>query len=177
MKIGLVRHFKVNHAFPDKFLLNAKEVIQWFEGYEAAELEINPVDLENISWEICYSSPLNRAVQTANHIFKDEITISPSLSELPANPFLYKKIKLPFLLWGLIVKIRSSSSGKVMDAFTTGINEFLEELLRGKDENVLIVSHVFVMQHLQKELIRRGFHGNAFNRPEHGKVYVFGPMG
>ena len=173
MKIGLVRHFKVKHSFPDKFLLSADEVIQWFDAYEAASLEISAVELRNVSWEKCYASPLNRAIQTANYIFKGDITISPSLTELPADPFLYKKIKLPFLLWGLIVRVRSAFSGDETEAFKHRINNFLDEILAGKEQNVLIVSHVFVMQHLQQELIRRGFKGEKFKRPYYGRLYIF----
>lgn len=173
MRIGLVRHFKVKHPFPDKFLLTAEEVVQWFEAYEQAELDITPADLRNVSWEICYSSPLNRAVKTAKNIFNGEINISSSLTELSAAPFLYRKIRLPFLLWGLIVRVRSTSSGDEMNAFKQRINTLLDQILAGEEENVLIVSHVFVMQHLHKELIRRGFAGQAFRRPDHGIVYVF----
>ena len=125
MKIGLVRHFKVNHPFPKKFLVSGAEVIKWFEEYELAELEYTEVDLLGIEWERCYSSPLNRAVKTAGSIYVGEIIQLSELKELEALPFVRKSIRLPFMVWAIYVKMKSlSSSDRRMKEFKTIFEKF-----------------------------------------------------
>jgi len=59
-----------------------------------------------------------------------------------------------------------------MSAFREGINSFIDDILLKSDGNVLIISHVFVMKHLQKVLIKRGFSGSEMKTPDYGKLYV-----
>jgi hypothetical protein len=83
MRIGLVRHFKVNHPFPERRLLTKSDVIKWFADYDnTLDLEYKKVDLSDIRWKHCYSSPMLRTVNTANHIFDGQITEIPALKEL-----------------------------------------------------------------------------------------------
>ena len=37
MRIGLVRHFKVNHPYPEKRILTKSDVINWFADYDSTE--------------------------------------------------------------------------------------------------------------------------------------------
>jgi len=48
VKIGLVRHFKVNHAFPKKWFLSKAEIEAWFEDYARAEVLITEMDLGGV---------------------------------------------------------------------------------------------------------------------------------
>lgn len=174
MKIGLVRHFKVNHPFPEKILLSKKEVIKWFEDYDNTEnLQYMPVDLASKDWKRCYSSTLARTFNTAQHIYEGEIVQVPELKELNILHLLSNRIKLPFLLWGLIVRIKSFSSNKDIHAFEGGITAFVDKLIANNESETLIVSHWFVMRILRKELIKRGFTGSKFKSGEYGKLYVF----
>lgn len=173
MKIGLVRHFKVKHKFPERMLLTAAEVLQWLEAYEAAEVAPKTVDLCGVEWKRCISSPLHRAAKTANTIFAGEITQSDDLKEFDILPFLNSTLRLPFILWAIVIRIKFSTSGPLTSPFRRKISAFTDELLARHDHDVLVVSHGFVMMCLQKELVRRGFRGNTFGTPENGKVYVF----
>jgi hypothetical protein len=173
VKIGLVRHFKVKHPFPKKFLLSADDVNSWFEEYQVAGLEITDIDLGGVDWEICYTSPLHRATGTAHYVYKGDVIIVDALKELDAHPFLNKHLRLPFIIWAIIVRVKSSFSNKTMSAFSKGIQSFVDELLLKSERNVLIVSHVFVMKHLAEELIKRGFKGGKMKTPDYGKLYIF----
>ncbi|MCD6068014.1 MAG: phosphoglycerate mutase [Bacteroidetes bacterium] len=173
MKIGLVRHFKVKHTFPKKLLLTADEVVEWFVAYESAEVEHKQVDLCGIEWTKCFSSPQERAVRTACTLFSGDILRSEKLKEWEHLPSMNKAVKLPFLVWGLIVRRKVSSSAKTSKEFSARISAFADELLSGEQSDTLIVSHFFVMIRLQKELLKRGFRGTAFTSPDHGIVYLF----
>lgn len=174
MKIGLIRHFRVNHPFPDKVLLSKSEVIQWFEEYDRTEnIQYNNVDLDNINWKICYSSTMIRAVKTANHIYSGEIVKIAELRELDILHRLSDRIKLPFMIWGLIVRVKSFSLNNDIDKFKNGIIAFLDKLIVNNESEVLIVSHWFVMKIIRQELIKRGFNGENFKSNEYGTLYVF----
>jgi len=149
-------------------LVSLDEVVKWFEGYESAEIEIGHVDLNGIEFKRCYTSSSERALKTASCIFRGETIILHALRELDMLPLMNKKRKLPFLLWAILVRIKSSSSNRITDEFRNNIVAFLDDLLSKNTEDVLIVSHGFVMMLIQKELNRRGFEGDGFRVPSMG---------
>jgi broad specificity phosphatase PhoE len=173
VKIGLVRHFKVNHAFPKKWFLSKAEIEAWFEGYASAEVIPAEVELGGVEWQKCFSSSLSRSIHTANHFYKGDIIQLDVLQELNALPLLATNLRLPFLLWAIVVRLKYSSNDPVTVAFRQSIIKFVDELLQQEKDDVLIVSHGFVMTCIQNELTSRGFTGKKFGAPAHGKVYVF----
>jgi len=174
MKIGLVRHFKVNHPFPDKIFLSKSEVIKWFAEYDKTEnLQYKNVDLNNIDWIRCYSSTMIRAVSTANHIYHGEIVKITELKELDVIHRLTDRIKLPFMLWGLIIRMKSFSSNNDTDKFRNEIIAFVDKITSNDKIDTLIVSHWFVMRVIRQELIKRGFVGDNIKSNEYGTLYVF----
>lgn len=174
MKIGLVRHFKVKHKAPEKILLTASEVIEWFSRYDLADVEHQAVDLKNVNWERCFSSPLPRAMATAKSIFDGEIEIVNELKELAVFPLLNSNLKLPFIVWAILIRIKSSSENdNTLNKFRHTIKTFFDELLLQEEKQTLVVSHGFVMMYLQKELKKRGFKGKSFGSPTNAKVYIF----
>lgn len=174
MKIGLVRHFKVNHPFPDKIFLSKSEVIKWFAEYDKTEnIHHKNVDLCNIDWKRCYSSTMIRAINTANHIYSGEIVKITELQELDIIHRLSDRIKLPFILWGLIVRIKSFSSNNDTDKFKNEIIAFVDKVIANDNSDILIVSHWFVMRVIRQELIKRGFVGDKFKSNEYGTLYVY----
>ena len=173
MKIGLIRHFKVRHSFPQKMLLSKAEVIQWFEQYDVAEVEIKDVDLCNAEWKRCYSSPMSRAMTTGRHVFKHDIIEVSALKELSILHLLPERIRLPFIIWGILVRIKSFSSHNELEAFRNNIRTFVDELLTKEEGEVLVVSHWFVMKVLKAELTKRGFSGKYFRSNEYGTIYVY----
>jgi hypothetical protein len=174
LKIGLVRHFKVNHPFPEKSLLAKSDVVKWFDGYDnTADIEYKPVDLSGINWHCCYSSPMVRAVNTARHIYSGPITEVTELKELDILHRLSGRLKLPFLMWGLVVRMISFTSNNDTDRFKKEIIVFVDKVIANNEKDILIVSHWFVMRVIRQELIKRGFAGGNFKTHEYGALYVF----
>ena len=175
MKIGLVRHFKVNHPFPGRSWLPKSDVIKWFEEYDNTEdIQYKDVDLHGADWKRCYSSKMIRAVNTASHIYRGEIVKVTELRELNILHRLSNKVKLPFLVWGLIVRIKSFSSNNDTNEFKNNIMAFVDKLIASNDGgDILIVSHWFVMRVIRKVLLDRGFAGNNFKSNEYGTLYVY----
>ena len=173
MKIGLVRHFKVDVSFPRKWLLSPDDVAEWFEQYETAELIYTQSDLAGVDWQVCYSSPIQRALITANYIYDGEVLQAEVLKELNALPLMKTRRRLPFLVWAILVRMKFASSDDVVIKFKKDIADFVEELLDRERRDTLIVSHGFVMLCIQDELRKRGFTGKRVNPSVHGKVFVF----
>lgn len=173
MKIGLVRHFKVELAYPKKFLIGAEELTQFFVQYDSAGITYAPVDLLGVEWKRCYSSSAPRAIKTAETIYKGEITTADELRELNVLPLLQHKSRRPLLLWALQMRSHAFKSNEITDRFKQNLVVLLEKILAESPDDLLLVSHGFVMMHLQKELRKRGFAGKGFGTPVNGKVYVF----
>ncbi|RZK43327.1 MAG: hypothetical protein EOO90_03450 [Pedobacter sp.] len=178
MKIGLVRHFKVNHPFPKKRLLTKKEVIEWFSGYDRTEnIQYKDVDLSSVNWQRCYASPMIRALNTAAHIYHGHIEQVTGLKELDILHRLPGKFRLPFLLWATIVRIKSFSANSDTQRFQTQIIAFLDSIMAQDPQDTLVVSHWFVMRIMRKELIKRGFIGKKFRSNEYATLYIFEKKG
>lgn len=173
MKIGLIRHYKVDLPYPRKFLISAEELRQWFSDYETAGLQISVADTGGVEWKKCISSPLFRAKETATSVFGDGYIVSGELSELDILPLLNSKRKLPLFVWALIMKKKSESESEITARFRNNLNNFLDKLLSDNSENTLLVCHGFVMMHLRKELKRRGYKGPYFSSPANAKVYIY----
>ncbi|MCX7711428.1 MAG: histidine phosphatase family protein [Clostridia bacterium] len=173
MKVGLVRHFRVLKDLPDKKWVTSREIAQWFEEYDTADIEIGEVDLFGVDWQQCYSSDLPRAVGTAQTIYQGNRIELKELREFQLNTAAKDNLRLPFILWAVIVRIRTFASRKYTSEFEKQIAGALDEILGKLDENVLIVSHAFTMMFLKKELKKRGFKGPEWKRPENGKLYIF----
>ncbi len=173
MKIGLVRHFKVKHAYPSRMFVGHEELTKWFGHYDLADIEHQVVDLCGVTWDKCYSSPMPRALKTAESIFNGDIIKVDELQELNTLPLLNKRLKLPLILWAIIIRNKSLSSNLVTDEFTHKLKAFVDALLTEENKNLLICSHGFVMMFLYKELIKRGFKGDKFNTPVNGRIYLF----
>lgn len=175
MKIGLVRHYKVKKDYPSSLFIGYNELVKWFEDYECVDVEVidSKDGSQSAKWEVCYSSPAERAIKTAKNIFENEPLISDKLRELNVLPLINKRFKLPFLAWGIIIRNKSLAENEITSKFKAGIASFVEKLLSEDKKEILIVSHGFVMMYLQKELKRRNFTGENFKNPENGKIYVF----
>lgn len=175
MRIGLVRHYKVNKQNPRKLLVSTDEALQWFREYDESDIEPGETDLGGIDWEHCYSSDQKRAIHTAQLIYEGTISQTEVLREIPLPP-LRVNIKLPFMLWVLLLGLSRHTNRQaraVMETAKLNINRFLDELTESGRQNVLIVSHGALMAEFRKELKRRGFRSPRFTYPENGKLYIF----
>jgi len=178
MKIGLVRHFKVKRGFPEKKFITGEEYLQWIKEYDASDIEIGEYDLQGIQWKKCFTSNMHRASKTAAHIYDGQVVITDQLREIRAYPISKRKIKLPVIVWIIMVRIawffNHKSQLESRQDVDQRINDLLDEILSQDQEDVLLVSHGGLMLFLRKELIRRGFIGPRLNgTPVNGKLYVY----
>ena len=175
MRIGLIRHLPVNYPFLNG-LVSQSEMLKWFEEYNAA-----PVIEKNLqsvgSWNLCYSSELSRAKTTAAFCFKGDIVYSPFLNEPFPSPLFKRDIRLPFILWALVIRLailfNHSSQLLGKSIVEERIKGLLKDILINKDSNVLIISHAFIMESMSKLLIKEGFRGKHLNMPQHGVLYLY----
>lgn len=175
MKIGLIRHFKVTLGYPSK-LVTSKELLTWQQEYNESNIEEVNIDHQGHKWRKCYSSDLERAKITASRAFDGNITFLEDLREMSLYPVIHTEMRLPLWLhvtliriaWFLGHKSQKESKKEVLSR----INRVLDEaLVQGED--ILIVGHGGIMMFMRKELLKRGFSGPKFNRPENAKVYIF----
>ena len=137
MKIGLIRHFRVNKPFL-KGIVSQSETLIWLKEYEASSsLIITPTKVKG-HWEICYSSCLTRAVITAKKVYGNEITCQPAFNEPSGEKIFRKNIRLPFLLWATLIRFaivtnhKSQSNGKRI--LTERIEAAIDMILSGSHE-------------------------------------------
>lgn len=176
MRVGLIRHFRVQKAYPEKLLVTSAEVGQWLTEYDTAEVRVDEVELGGVYWKRCYSSDLPRALATARAIFHGQIQVRKELREIPAHVHAQSRLKLPFLLWATIGRagwfFNAKAHQPTNQAVRQRVSAVLDEILQS-EEDVLIVSHAALMRNLQLELRRRGFHGPRFGMAKNGRLYLF----
>jgi broad specificity phosphatase PhoE len=174
MKIGLIRHFKVNLEHPNQRLVGVQELNKWFRDYDQADIEIGKIDLGNHHWKKCYSSDLKRAFKTASLIYQGEIIKTEKLREIPL-PKLKRNMSLPFIVWVILIRtmweIHPSTKNEIENA-KEKVSKLLDEII-AKDENTLIVSHAAVMVYMGKYLEKQGFMGPKLIHPQNGILYLF----
>lgn len=175
MRIGLLRHFKVN--CPHKKWMTSKEFWEWTQKYEASQVIKNKVEMYGINWDICYSSDLPRAIVTAKEVYSGKVFKSKLLREVVNAPFIHtQRIKLPFELWHVCGRIawyfRLKSQPESRKDTKRRINEFLDNIDWTK-ENILLVFHGFLIYNFQKELRKRGFRGEKVKIVRNGVLYLY----
>lgn len=175
MKIGLLRHFKVNHSFP--WFCNSEKYDQEYLKYDEANISPNCNKLSVKEYSVCYVSKKKRAVETARHLFGDRIRTTDSLIEVPIKAMFNTRIKLPFLLWNVINRLAWFFNSKRLPETRTTTQEraarFLQEVCQKEDGNVLVVTHAFFILTLKSELQKMGFKGERIINPRNGKLYEF----
>lgn len=175
MKIGLVRHFKVQKEYPRGRRFSASEVEQWFREYDVADIEEGAVDLGGIEWSRCFTSTMPRARLTAEKIYDGTILVKAELKEIPAPKFS-TKLKLPFIAWFLLIRLSLFLNRQTrMDVKQAQerIRMVLDEAITPGGGDVLIVSHGALMIFMGKELLKRGFRGPKLKYPANGKLHVY----
>jgi broad specificity phosphatase PhoE len=175
MIIGLVRHFLVLQPYLTRQRMNSEEYVAWCQAYEAADVLPNPCDLGGIAWDTCYASDLTRAVVTARTLFPGEVRVTPLLREINLDPFLHTRLRLPFRFWDSGGRLAwyfshrsQTESRRLVEA---RIHAFLDQVLDGVAQNILVVSHGGLMWFLRRELEKLGFRGEKFTTAENGRLY------
>ncbi len=175
MKIGLLRHFKVD--CPHKKYMTSKEFREWSKKYEVSGVIKNHVEMYGIQWDICYVSDLPRAITTAKNVYSGHLHIDKLLREVDNMPFINtERIKLPFALWHVCGRLawffRSKSQPETIEGTRRRIHKFLDSIDWEK-ENVLIVFHGFMLFNFQRELRKRGFKGKRIKVVQNGLLYEY----
>lgn len=145
--------------------------------YDSADAKQNSVDLCDENWDICYSSDLHRAIQTAKAICDCKIITTEDLREVPISPILNTNLKIPIPLWLVLGRMAwfysHSSQPETKKQTTKRINSFLTQIMSMKESNILIVTHGFLISLIQKELVYNGFKGRRVFMAQNGTLYVF----
>ncbi len=175
MRIGLLRHFKVN--CPHKKMMTSKEFREWSKKYEVSKVVKKKVEMYGIEWDICYASDLPRAVTTANEVYSGNVMIDKLLREVDNAPFIHtERIKLPFEIWHVCGRLawyfKSKSQPENRTDTARRINKFLDRI-DWSQENILIVFHGFMLYNFQKELRKRGFQGEKVKIVKNGVLYEY----
>ena len=140
MKIYLVRHRQVNHNLR-RIYSREDEDLNETGISEAYELKEN---ISNISYDIIISSPLKRAVQTANIInkYNKEIIIDERLRERDPGSLSGKSLEITNReeYWNYYSKIQYGTSENIREFFNR-VKDFLDDLKTKDYESVIIVAH------------------------------------
>ena len=140
MKIYLVRHGQVNHNLR-RIYSREDEDLNETGISEAYELKEN---ISNISYDVIISSPLKRAVQTANIInkYNKEIIIDERLRERDPGSLSGKSLEITNReeYWNSYSQIPYGTSEKIREFFNR-VKDFLDDLKTKDYESVIIVAH------------------------------------
>jgi len=179
VRIGIIRHFKVNcHK---SLFMTSKEFKEWEENYNKSDVIRNNVELRGIKWDKCYSSTLIRAIVTAQHVYKGNIVKNDLIRETIIDPIFKSNFKLPYWFWAVSGRLawyfnhKSQEENKILtkDKARKFVKTLLDEAKIEGTENILIVTHGFFMYSLQKELKKRGFIGKLITSPKNGALYLY----
>lgn len=172
MKIGIVRHFKVNCK--KRKYMNAEEFLQYVQEYDTAGIIKNPIHIEQEEWDKCYCSNMPRAIQTARSIYRGEIIQSKLLREIDMRPWRMWPFRLPSTIWSMLARVAwyIGDASQTENRWETikRARIFIERL--DANEDVLIVSHGFFLISFIQELRRRGFKGEVPTHIPNGKLYI-----
>lgn len=140
MKIYIVRHGEVNHNLL-KVYSNIDEELNNNGVKQAQELKRK---ISNLDYDIIISSPLKRAIQTANiiNINNKKILIDDRLWERNPGSLSGKLIKYTNRAeyWNYFSKVQYGTSESIQSFFKR-IYLFLDDLKTKEYDKVLIVSH------------------------------------
>lgn len=176
MRIGLVRHFKVN--LPRKRFMTSKEFNEHTYNYDKADVIPNELVIDK-DWDKCYCSTLPRAVTTAQTIYHGEIIQSDKLIEVPVGAPWKVNFKIPYKLWAVLARIawirHHVSQPENRNNTLKRLNEILNTIINENDDNsnILIVSHAGALYEIRKMLLQKGFRGDRFITASNGKLYVY----
>lgn len=180
MKIGLVRHFKVDCRKYKR--MSSSDYNKWVETYDISPVIENPVDLSGVQWSKCYASDLPRAVTTAETILKAnnldlDIIKTEFLREIPASAAFRTSYKFSHNFWSISSRVAWLISHKSQPERRTDtlnrVKKILDEVEKESDKDTLLVCHAMIIQTLQQELKRRGFKGKYIRFAKNGQLCVW----
>lgn len=140
MKIYLVRHGQVNHNLYKKYSREDEDL------NETGIIEANQLKekIGNISYDVIISSPLTRAVHTANiiNVGNKDIILDEKLRERDPGSLSGQSLLVTNReeYWNYYSTIQYGTSENIQSFFER-VTEFLDDLKDKDYESVLIVAH------------------------------------
>jgi len=176
MKIGLVRHFKVIRSNTLKNLTSA-QFNEQMRNYDHFPVKANVANINSDDWDICYTSTLSRAYETAKTIYHGNIITTDLIIEVPLSAFMRTNVKLPSMVWHVGGRIAWFFSSKTQKESISGTKQKIDDFMKIIEEsgykNILVVSHGFFMKVFARQLKKQGFSGTIDFAPKNGKLYLF----
>lgn len=178
MKIGLVRHFKVNMN-TDTGNINSRLFDKLQTEYNSIDVIPKEVDLRDINWNKCYASNMPRAITTAKTIYNGEIIQNELIREVDIRFTREIEGEYDYHTWGFHSIL---GWGKNASYVSETYKESKERVLRflsilEKDirtgDNTLLVCHGLIMRVLEEGLREFGFDGETIVAPDNGDLYLF----
>jgi len=174
MKIGIVRHFKVDYKA--KTFMNSQDFIDYVDGYNNASVIENEVTITKGMWNKCYCSDMTRAITTAETIYNGEIIKSELLQEVNMYPSRQSKIRVPTLIWSIAARIgwkyNKEPQKEGLNKTKERAKAFVQILDLTANENILLVTHGFFSITLIGELRKLGFNGRIPKKMKNGYLYI-----
>ena len=175
MKIGIIRHAKVNYRNP--FFSTGELFNKGRIDYDSAAVAEAALKIRQEDFPVCYVSSKQRALDTAKAIYPGKIEVTDELVEIPTTALFLLKKNLPSSLRSVIGRIAWFINYSKMPETRKQSNErarkFLTTLLKETHQDVLLITHGFFMQSLRHELRKLGFKGHCPYLPPNAKLYVF----
>ncbi|MEK3963967.1 MULTISPECIES: histidine phosphatase family protein [Paenibacillus] len=177
MKIGLVRHFKVDNQ-PRRGRISGENFNAWVEAYDQSDIKFGQFRSSEQAWDVCLSSDLPRAIHTANLIYSGNIIYMEQLREIEIAATWLKGIKLHHFMWLVLGRMAwyygHSSQSESRTATLLRTQAVIERLERDfGSANVLVVTHGAFMKVLAQQLVQRGYNGKRISHPRNGGLYVY----
>ncbi|MBB6713301.1 histidine phosphatase family protein [Clostridium gasigenes] len=174
MKIGIVRHFKVDYKH--KKIMDSNDFEKYITSYDNAEVIENKININCDDWDKCYCSDLARTIKTAESIYGESLENTELLREVTMYPLIKSQLKIPSFIWSISSriawKINHKSQLEAINDTSERAKSFLNKLDVNKSENILIVSHGFFLITLIKELKELGFKGKIPKKIKNGYLYI-----
>jgi broad specificity phosphatase PhoE len=175
MKIGLVRHAKVNYR--DPFFSSGKLFDESRAIYDATPVETVALKIKAEDFPLCYVSSKPRAIETAKMIYNGNFIITDELVEVKSAAFFFQNVKIPSALRSVAGRIAWFFNYKKMPETRRESNrrarKFISRLLSESNEDTLLVTHGIFMYCLKNELRKQGFKGRVPFFPGNALLFVF----
>jgi broad specificity phosphatase PhoE len=167
--IYMMRHFKVKDT--KKSWMDSTQFEQWVKEYDTFDLDDMKLNFPNV--KKVYTSTCKRAIRTAD-VFSSDYLTSDLLVEVDAKAFIQTSLPLPKWLWLVVARIQwylNVSKGENRVDTIQRIEQFFH--ICDMRQDMVIVTHGFVMKTIIKVLKKHGFYGNETFSPRNGAVYSF----
>lgn len=176
MKIGLIRHFKVDYP-PQKKIMNSDDFQKSMDVYDSSGVLKKDISINPDEWDVCYSSTMPRAVTTAEELYSGSIVKTDDIREVQMHPYFNTRLKIPSLVWRILARIAWYRSHPSQEENIKNTNQrverFFKTITSDNNRSVLVVTHGFFMRLLAERLIKEGYKGKYDPIPRNAKLYLF----